>query len=509
MIAPAPLFDGYMAVDWSASGTPKTGADSIWIACTGWGGEEILENPPTRAAAIGRIESILESARHADRRLLCGFDFPFGYPAGTARAVTGQDGWSGLWARIAALIEDDESNANNRFDAAARLNESFPGDGPFWGNGLKRDIPGLPRKKPDGWGAHLPANRRVAEESVKGTQEVWKLSGAGSVGGQALTGIAALERLRWRIPAQVWPFETLGDGPGHVLAEIYPSIAAPAPGVAPKDAGQVRAIVAALAALDATGALRGHLEAPAALGAPVISEEAAILGMTDPGAFRTAAAHAVEPAPVPAYERDPARIYEKSFATVRAEARLDRFAPDEAELAIRLIHACGMVDLACDLHLSPGVVVAARAALGRGAPVLCDCDMVASGIIRRALPAGVEVVSAIADPRAAAHAAEIGNTRSAAAMDLLRDRLGGAVVAIGNAPTALFRLLEMLDEGAPRPAAILAFPVGFVGAAESKAALAATPRGVPFATLKGRRGGSAMAAAAVNAAALGLRGDGT
>jgi len=208
------------------------------------------------------------------------------------------------------------------------------------------------------------------------------------------------------------------------------------------------------------------------------------------------------------YARDPKAIYAQSFATVRGEVALDRFAPDEAELAVRLIHACGMVDIAETLEATPGVVASARAALASGAPVICDCKMVAGGVIRRALD-GNEVVTAIDDPRVPGLAQEIGNTRSAAAIELLGDRLGGAVVAIGNAPTALFRLLELLDEGANMPAAIFGFPVGFVGAAESKAELAANPRGVPFATLPGRRGGSAMAAAAVNAAALGLRGDGT
>lgn len=208
------------------------------------------------------------------------------------------------------------------------------------------------------------------------------------------------------------------------------------------------------------------------------------------------------------YARDPKAIYAQSFATVRGEAALDRFASDEAELAVRLIHACGMVDIAETLVASPGVVAAARAALASGAPVICDCKMVAGGVIRRGL-SGNEVVTVIDDPRVPELARTIANTRSAAAMELLADRLGGAVVAVGNAPTALFRLLELLDEGANMPAAIFGFPVGFVGAAESKAELAANPRGVPFATLPGRRGGSAMAAAAVNAAALGLRGDGT
>jgi precorrin-8X/cobalt-precorrin-8 methylmutase len=204
------------------------------------------------------------------------------------------------------------------------------------------------------------------------------------------------------------------------------------------------------------------------------------------------------------YEKDPAAIYAASFATVRAEARLDRFAADLQPLVIRLIHACGMVEIADRLAFSPDVVAAGRAALAAGAPVLCDCEMVAAGIIRRQLPAGNAVIVTLNDPAVPELAARLGTTRSAAAVDLWRDNLAGAVVAIGNAPTALFHLLERLDGGWPRPAAILGFPVGFVGAAESKAELAANPRGTPFVALKGRRGGSAIASAAVNALAAGL-----
>jgi precorrin-8X/cobalt-precorrin-8 methylmutase len=204
------------------------------------------------------------------------------------------------------------------------------------------------------------------------------------------------------------------------------------------------------------------------------------------------------------YERDPAAIYAQSFATVRAEARLDRFGPGMEALAIRLIHASGMVELADRLAFSPAAAEAGSAALAAGAPVLCDCEMVAAGVIRRYLPAGNEVIVTLNDPAVPQRAREIGNTRSAAAVELWRDRIEGAVVAIGNAPTALFHLLELLDAGWPRPAVILGFPVGFVGAAESKAELAANPRGCEFVALRGRRGGSAIASAAVNALAAGL-----
>jgi precorrin-8X/cobalt-precorrin-8 methylmutase len=204
------------------------------------------------------------------------------------------------------------------------------------------------------------------------------------------------------------------------------------------------------------------------------------------------------------YERDPKVIYAASFATVRAEARLDRFPADLQPLVTRLIHSCGMVEIADRLAYSPDVAATAHAALKAGAPILCDCEMVGAGIIRRYLPAGNEVIVTLNNPATAPLATEIGNTRSAAAIRLWKERLEGAVVAIGNAPTALFHLLELIDEGWPHPAAILGFPVGFIGAAESKAELAANPRGIPFIALKGRKGGSAMASAAVNALAAGL-----
>lgn len=204
------------------------------------------------------------------------------------------------------------------------------------------------------------------------------------------------------------------------------------------------------------------------------------------------------------YEKDPKAIYAQSFATVRAEARLDRFAPAMQPLVTRLIHACGMIEIADRLAFSPDAAVAGHAALAAGAPVLCDCEMVGAGIIRRYLPAENEVIVTLNNPSVPAHAAEIGNTRSAAAVELWKEHIDGAVVAIGNAPTALFHLLEMLDAGWPKPAVILGFPVGFIGAAESKAELASNPRGCEFVALRGRRGGSAMASAAVNALAAGL-----
>lgn len=203
------------------------------------------------------------------------------------------------------------------------------------------------------------------------------------------------------------------------------------------------------------------------------------------------------------YEKSPSTIYAQSFAAVRAEADFSRLPTDLHPAAIRLIHACGMIDIVDDLAFSPDVHAAAHHAIIDGAPILCDVEMVGAGVIRRYLSDN-EVVVTLNDPRTAGLAKSLGTTRSAAAVELWRDHIEGAVVSIGNAPTALFHLLEKLDQGWPKPAAILGFPVGFVGAAESKAELAANPRGVPFLTLQGRRGGSAIASAAVNAMAAGL-----
>jgi precorrin-8X/cobalt-precorrin-8 methylmutase len=201
------------------------------------------------------------------------------------------------------------------------------------------------------------------------------------------------------------------------------------------------------------------------------------------------------------YIRDAAEIYRQSFATIRAEADLARFPDDVARVVVRLIHTCGQVDVVEHVAFTPDVVTRAQAALRNGAPVLCDSSMVAAGVTRSRLPADNEVVPLVADPRAPELAARLGFTRSAAAVDLWADRLEGAVLAIGNAPTALFRLLELIDEGAPAPAAVLGGPVGFVGSAQSKQELIERSRGMAYLVVTGRRGGSAMAAAAVNAIA--------
>lgn len=201
------------------------------------------------------------------------------------------------------------------------------------------------------------------------------------------------------------------------------------------------------------------------------------------------------------YEKDGAEIYRQSFSTIRAMADLSRFSLQESQVAVRMIHACGMVDLVDDIAFSPGAVLKARAALRGGAPIICDVQMVASGVTRRRLPANNEVLCSLSDPRVADLAREIGNTRTAASVELWRDRLDGAVVAIGNAPTALFHLLDLLRDTDIRPAAVLGIPVGFIGATESKKALANNDLGLEYIVVHGRRGGSAITCGALNAIA--------
>jgi len=204
------------------------------------------------------------------------------------------------------------------------------------------------------------------------------------------------------------------------------------------------------------------------------------------------------------YIRDPAEIYRQSFAAIEAEANFSHLDADSQTLATRLIHACGMTDIVGDLEISPDAVNKGRAALKAGAAIFCDVEMVRHGIIARNLPVENEIICTLTDNRVESHAKAIENTRSAAAVDFWGERLNGSVVVIGNAPTALFYLLEQLEEGGPRPALIIGIPVGFVGAAESKQALAQNSSQIPFITIHGRRGGSALAAAALNAVAVGL-----
>lgn len=206
----------------------------------------------------------------------------------------------------------------------------------------------------------------------------------------------------------------------------------------------------------------------------------------------------------PDYIRDPAEIYRRSFETIRREADLSRFSNGLEDVAVRLIHACGMVDIVDDLVVSHDAVSAGRAAIQQERPIVCDVEMVRNGIIRRLLPEDLPVLCGMSGKKTAAQAKALGTTRSAAAFEMLADDMTGGIVVIGNAPTALFHLLEMVDRGVAQPALIVGIPVGFVGAVESKDALISDSRGVPFVAVRGRRGGSAMAAAVVNAIAGGL-----
>lgn len=509
------IFDVHVAVDWSAAGRPRQGRDSIWVAVATRGGGMRFHNPATRAAAEALLDRLLAAATARGQRVLVGIDVALGFPAGTAAALGVRD-WRGVLARVAAEVHDDEANRNDRFHAAARLNAAMSGgDGPFWFNGLTEDIPGLPRRRPEGWGLFLPGVRRRVEAEVAGAQEVWKMGGAGAVGGQSLTAIPVIERLRARHGLALWPFEWPAADGRHVVAEIFPSLFAITPAAGEvRDRAQVRVIAEAMAAADGDGALLAALEAPPRSPA-VTEEEGWILGH---GAEQALARHVARAGtaaqtsraarrPEMRYLKDPEAIYRRSFEIVRAEARLDRFPPGMDRLAIRVIHACGMVEVADRLAFSPDAYASGARALAAGAPILCDCRMVAAGIIRAGLPADNPVIETLGDRKVPELARHLGTTRSAAAVELWRPHLEGAVVAIGNAPTALFHLLERLDEGWPRPAVILGFPVGFVGAAESKAELARAPARAPFVTLRGRRGGSAMASAAVNALAAGLPGE--
>jgi precorrin-8X/cobalt-precorrin-8 methylmutase len=494
------LFDSFLTVDWSAAATPAIGRDSVWLHLGVRRGRRLetrrLSNPATRTDAIAEIAGLMADEVAAGRRLLAGFDFPFGYPRGTAAAL-GLDppDWRGLWRALADGIADGPANANNRFAFAAAWNRKFPdGRGPFWGRPERPPVPGLPTRKPAD--AVLPERRRC-DARVPGAQPVWKLYTTGSVGGQALMGIAALERLRRRpelaAHLAVWPFESGLAGPPAgkpiLLAEVYPSLVEPAGWAGlPKDAGQVVAIGRHLAARDANGALACDLAGPTDLGADerlaVTAEEAWIVGA---GTF-------ARPAPPP---RDPAGIYALSWERVRAATDLDGLPAELHPIALRLVHTAGDPTVIHGLDADPRAVAAAQAALAAGRPILVDAAMVQAGVTRRLLPAANPVRCALSDDLVA----RPGETRSAAAVDRWTDaELDGAVVAIGNAPTALERLLDRVKRGGPRPAVVLGFCVGFVGAVEAKRRLAGQRR-VPWIVLTGRRGGSALAAAAINALA--------
>jgi len=546
----AALFDRYVIVDWSAANQPKTGRDSIWICSLGADGESVC-NPPTRHAAKGMLADMLARAKERGERVVAGFDFPFGYPAGfAARLGLAGTPWRALWDEIAGLLHDDENNRNNRFDIGATLNRRVSNGKarfPFWGCpvGFNHDFLG-PRHHRLHTSDEPLKERRLIDEWMVGAQPCWKLAYTGSVGSQSLTGIPVVRGLRsdprWADRARIWPFETGLGLPADariVFAEVWPSWwrkEIRADHGPPNDKAQVRTVAEIFAARDRVGELAAWFAgAPSLTGTErriIESEEAWTLGVTAPRRPPKSLAQKLSPFPrkresrgkrsaagpwPPAsagvtteeggegkssaytYLRDPAAIYRRSFALIRAEANIARFPPALRPLAVRLVHAAGDIAILDHLAWSSGAVTSGRRALANGAAILVDSEMVASGIIRERLPGQNPVICTLHDPAVAALAARHETTRSAAAVELWRPHLAGSVVAIGNAPTALFHLLEMLAAGADRPALVLAFPVGFVGAAEAKEALAGFGHGLRHVTLKGRRGGSALAAAAVNA----------
>ncbi len=571
------LFDRILIVDWSGAGVPVKGANSIWACLVRRSGDQVhldwLENFATRHAFMQRLGVVVDEALAGGERLLCGFDFAFGYPAGTAERLTGRADWRALWRKIAEDIEDGADNANNRFQLASDWNRDYFADAPrFWGRPQGHSYTHLSDRKPVG-PVDAPRVFRVAEAHAKGAKSVWQLAYAGSVGSQSLLGIARLSRFiddsGFADRIAVWPFETgfsAEFSKAIVFAEIYPSLfSLPDGAEGVRDALQVSTVAEAFSRFDSAGVLEHLFAAPDMLSAveqdQVVREEGWVLGIghqalvvqgapavwpaghlphkggdqkaDDHGAAKSVDGPEYEavatssslalpaisllvgemsrsdrggdsPSATLDYIRDPAEIYRQSFSTIREEGNLSRFSNGLDALVIRLIHACGMVDLVDDIAFSDGAFDAGAAALAGGAPVLVDVEMVRHGIIRRLLPADNEVICLLNDGRVRPKAEEIGNTRSAAQVDLWDEHLAGAVVAIGNAPTALFRLLERIDAGAPKPALILGMPVGFVGAAESKDALIADSRGIPYIAVRGRRGGSAMASAAVNALAGGL-----
>lgn len=512
-----PLFDRYLIVDWSAANTPRRGKDSIWLALFDGVSLTSLENIATRSAAMERIRSVLFDTLANGKRLLCGFDFAFGYPAGMSDRITGGDDWRSLWERFHLLLKDEPDNRSNSFELAAQINrEVFDQEnagGPYWGHPHQhvQRYEGLSPTRNAPVFDQVPEFRRV-EGIAKGAKSVWQLAYNGAVGRQAMLGIARLQTLRLAPELAdhlaIWPFET-GFAEDLekplILCEVYPSLFPVDPDLHRiKDAAQVASVAERFARLDEKSALHELLDAPAFLKGKdrkvVEAEEGWIVG----------AGHDLEP-PEPlkvpdslTYVRDPQQIYRQSFAEIQKLDALSALSADIKDVAVRVVHACGMPDIIDDLRFSDGAVAAGRSALAENVPILCDVEMVRAGITQRLLPNAAELETMIARAETIRYAKAHGMTRAAAQIDLWGDRINGAVLVIGNAPTALFRLLEHVDAGGAKPALVLAFPVGFVGAAESKAELVGNPRGIPFVTLLGKRGGSAMACAAMNAVAAGL-----
>lgn len=500
------LFDRYLIVDWSAANKPKRGKDSIWIAFSEGVELKWVHNPATRIETMAMVHEVIAESLASGKRLFAGFDFAFGYPQGSAERIGGAADWQSVWERLSGLITDDEQNKSNRFDVAAQINrEVFDGAGPFWGCPQTQTYDGLPHRKPS-YPYKGVDEKRYIEKRYKTAQPVWKLFTAGSVGSQTLLGLAHLQKLRsedsFKDKIAVWPFETkFADDLSKpiIIAEIYPSnfTIEQSEGEV-KDEAQVRTVAQAFSHADANGSFAYCLSCPDTL----TTENRAAVEREEGWIVRPPKTHIRDLD----YIRDPAEIYKQSFTTVEREANLSRLPNDMRDVAVRLIHSCGMVDIVEDIAFSDDAVKVGRAALEKGAPIICDVEMVRHGIISRHLSHNNQVLCAVADDETRALAGDMGNTRSAAAMDVLKDHLDGAIVVIGNAPTALFRLLELIHSGATKPALIIGMPVGFVGAVESKEALIADSRAVPYIAVRGRRGGSAMASATLNAIVAGLKG---
>jgi precorrin-8X/cobalt-precorrin-8 methylmutase len=406
---------------------------------------------------------------------------------------------------LAKEVEDRPDNSNNRFGLASRLNTLFGKAGPFWGHPHGQSHPALFPKRAMHAESYPPL-RRHTESLIKTAKTAWQLFGNGSVGGQALLGIAFLQRLithpTLRKRVSVWPFENGDADRPIVLAEIYPSLLKieKQPGV-PHDRTQVTTLARYFADWDAAGTFGEAFALPEisdpAMRKAIVAEEGCILGV---GCMRPPL-KACGPPTALNYIRDPAEITRRSFAIIAKETKLTLLPTDIRPAAARIVHACGMPDVISDLAFSSGAGSVGKAALQRGAPIVCDVRMVAAGLAIKRLANGNSVHVALDEKGAQKLAERSGQTRSAAGMEIAAKRWKDAIVVIGNAPTALFRLLELVAAGAAKPALVLGFPVGFVGAPESKAALAES--GLPFITLHGRRGGSAIAAAALNALILG------
>ena len=537
------MFDTFVIVDWSAASQPKTGRDSIWICAVDRGGaERLVGNPHTRHAAKDLLGELLSNAAARGERVVMGFDFPFGYPAGFARrlGLNGAPPWRATWDEIASRLKDEENNKNDRFAVAAEFNRRISNRAfPFWGCPVDFKHDFLGPKHHNGHAAGGLAEKRLIDCWMVGAQPCWKLAYTGSVGSQSLTGIPVVRALRddpgWADRAGIWPFETGLAPPDEaqiVFAEVWPSWwrkEIQTDYGPPNDKAQVRTVARLFAAAARAGDLPRWFAGDPNLTAEqrrlVETEEAWTLGVTarrqkaDLASGRTrprklgredrrdsdspVGAAAQQTAKKYKYLRDPRAIYRRSFAAIRAEADLTRFPLTLRPLALRLAHAAGDTAILDDLAWSRAAVQAGVHALAAGMPILVDAAMVAAGIVRDRLPAQNRVICTLHDAKVADIAAAHRTTRSAAAVELWRPHLKDALVAIGNAPTALFRLLELLAEGADRPALVLGFPVGFVGAAEAKEALIDFGGGLAYVALKGRRGGSALAAAAVNALAAG------